>query len=181
MSSRGTSSWPSVFEAFDDHIRNHLFRKGLALPAFEELARNVARSGLRLKCYFMQKPVVGMSDQDAVHDIQRGIDYLSGIADRYGVPINLHLNPTFVSRGTLLEASFLAGKYTPPRLCDVARAALHGQGKSISIFIGLCDEGLATPGGTFIRPGDEPLVQQLEEFNRTQDYCVLRNLCKPDG
>ncbi|MCK4342848.1 MAG: hypothetical protein KAY37_14115 [Phycisphaerae bacterium] len=34
---------------------------------------------------------------------------------------------------------------------------LHGKGKSISIFVGLNDEGLAVAGGSFFRPGDEAL------------------------
>jgi uncharacterized Fe-S cluster-containing MiaB family protein len=63
--------------------------------------------------------------------------------------------------------------YEPPKLSDVVRAARHARGKGISVFIGLSDEGLAAPGGTFLREGDEPLVRALEEFNRTQDFGIL--------
>ena len=59
---------------------------------------------------------------------------------------------------------------------DLARAALHGEGKGIPIFLGLNDEGLAVDGGSFLRPGDEPVVAQLEKFNRTQDYEILRSV-----
>jgi uncharacterized Fe-S cluster-containing MiaB family protein len=88
----------------------------------------------------------------------------------------MHLNPTYVSAGTSLAKSFRNGEYTPPHLIDVAKAALHAKGKRPSVFIGLYDEGLAIPGGSFIRAGDAPVVEQLEAFNRTQDYEVLEKL-----
>jgi len=67
------------FEAFNDRIRNDVFNKGLTIPVFEEVAAMVAEHRFRLKCYFMQKPVPGMSDEDAVQDIKEAIDFLSGI------------------------------------------------------------------------------------------------------
>lgn len=162
------------FEAFDDRIRNDVFRKGLTLDQFEALCRTLARYGFRLKCYFMQKPVAGMSDEDGVRDIQAAIDYLHQQATAASLAINLHLNPTYVATGTPLEEQFRQGAYTPPRLADVARAALHAEGKSLTVFLGLSDEGLACPGGSFLRSGEEPVLAQLEAFNRTQDFAWLR-------
>ncbi len=164
------------FEAFDDHIRNKVFLKGLSLRSFERLVERITQPHFRLKCYFMQKPVAGLSDDDAVRDIQRGIDYLHAVRSRSGVRINMHLNPTYVARGTPLEAAFQAGDYCPPHLRDVVRAVLHGAGKSVSIFVGLNDEGLAVPGGSFLREDDEVLREALEDFNRTQDYDALARL-----
>jgi radical SAM enzyme (TIGR01210 family) len=167
------------FEAFSDRIRNDVFLKGLSVRAFEELVAKAASHQLRLKCYFMQKPTVGMSDDEAVEDIQQGIDYLSSLAERHGVAVNMHLNPTYVARGTPLEKSFLAGEYAPPSLGDVARAVLHGRGKPISIFVGLNDEGLAVDGGSFIRPGDESLVEGFEAFNKSRDFDALERSLGP--
>jgi radical SAM enzyme (TIGR01210 family) len=164
------------FEAFDDHIRNEVFHKGLQLRHVDELCGTLARYGFRLKCYFMQKPVPGMSDAEAVEDIHRAIDYLADLARRHGTRINLHLNPTYVAFGTELERSFRRGEYSPPRLKDVARAALHAEGKPISLFVGLSDEHLACSGGSFVRKGDEPLLALLETFNRSQDFAVLRSV-----
>jgi uncharacterized Fe-S cluster-containing MiaB family protein len=109
-------------------------------------------------------------------DIHRAIDYLSGLTRQHGVRINLHLNPTYVAFGTLLERKFRQGEYSPPRLRDVARAALHAEAKPISIFLGLSDEGLACAGGTFVRPGEEPLVEKLEAFNRSLNFDLLREV-----
>jgi len=164
------------FEAFDDHTRNDLFLKGLRLADFERLCPMLAKHGFRLKCYFMQKPVPGMSDEEAVEDIRRAIDYLAGQAQAHGIRINLHLNPTYVAYGTVLEELFRRGGYSPPRLTDVARAVLHAEGRPLSVFVGLSDEGLACEGGSFIRPGDEALLAVLTEFNRSQDYGKLRAL-----
>jgi radical SAM enzyme (TIGR01210 family) len=164
------------FEAFDEHIRNGLFNKGLSLERLEGLCGLMAPYGYQLKCYLMQKPVPGMTDEQAIQDIHQAIDYLSRKATQYGVRINLHLNPTYAAFGTALERSFRKGEYSPPRLSDVARAALHGEGKDVSIFLGLSDENLAVEGGSFIRPGDEVVIEKLEQFNRIQNYSLLREV-----
>jgi radical SAM enzyme (TIGR01210 family) len=158
------------FEAFDDHIRNEIFDKGLSLEVFERLVSNMALYGFRLKCYFMQKPVPGMTDDEAVEDIRNAIDYLSGMAAKYNININMHLNPTYAARGTLLEKAFLEKEYTPPFLRDVVRSVRYARGKRLSVYIGLSDEGLAVDGGSFLRKGDESLLELLEKFNRTQEY-----------
>jgi len=162
------------FEAFDDRIRNEVFHKGLQLHQVDALCARLSPYGFRLKCYFMQKPVPGMSDAEAMQDIQRAIEYLAELVRRHGIRINLHLNPTFVAMGTALERSFRSGQYTPPRLVDVARAALSAEGKPITLFVGLSDEGLACKGGSFVRPGEEALIAALEAFNRSQDFAMLR-------
>jgi radical SAM enzyme (TIGR01210 family) len=164
------------FEAFDDRIRNEVFMKGFELAAFERFIADVATYGFRVKTYLMQKPVPGLSDDAAIADIHRAIDYLADLAARYDVTINLHLNPTYVAAGTALAREFARGNYTPPLLADVARAALHARGKGLGVFLGLFDEGLAVPGGSFLRSGDGALVATLERFNQTQDFQILSAL-----
>ncbi len=161
------------FEVFDDQIRNQVFDKGLTRTTFEQLVGMMAPYRYRLKCYFMQKPVPAMSDSQAIIDIQHAIDYLDGLVARFGTPINLHLNPTYAARGTRLAEAFHRGEFTPPRLSHVIEAVSHGRGKRVSIYVGLNDEGLAVPGGSFLRDGDEALVTKIETFNSTQDYDVL--------
>ena len=165
------------FEAFDDEIRNKKFNKGLSLEVFERFVVKVSNyKQYKIKCYFMQKPVLGITDEEAVQDIKNAIDYLSQVARGSGVRINMHLNPTYVASGTPLATAFQRGEYIPPQLIDVAKAALHAKGKNISLFLGLFDEGLAVEGGSFVRPGDEELIEQLEQFNRTQDYKILESV-----
>lgn len=161
-------------EAFDDAVRNDFFDKGLDLATFETMVKKIAPYHFRLKCYLMQKPVPEMTGEQAVEDVMAAIDYLSDIATQHKVHINIHLNPTYVAFGTILETSFHDGSYTPPLLKDVARAVRHGEGKNISIYVGLNDEGLAVEGGSFLRPGDEAVCAKLGEFNKSQDYSLLR-------
>ncbi|CAK8713659.1 Elp3/MiaA/NifB-like radical SAM core domain-containing protein [Candidatus Electrothrix gigas] len=164
------------FEAFDEHIRNDVFDKGLTLHVFEEMVQKLAPYKYRLKCYFMLKPVPGMTDNEAVEDIRQAVDYLDTISAKYDIAVNMHLNPTYAARGTLLGRAFLQGEYVPPSLRDLARAASYTEGKRLSVFLGLSDEGLAEQGGSFIREGEEELIERLEMFNQTQDYRILQEV-----
>lgn len=168
------------FEAFDDGIRNGRFDKGLKLEQFERLCALLAPYRFRVKTYFMLKPVPGMTDAEAVDDIRGAVGYLAATAALTGVAINMHLNPTYAATGTPLEAAFRDGSWTPPALPDVARAALAARGTGISVFLGLYDEGLACPGGSFRRAGDARAVAALEAFNRTQDFAILERLAGDD-
>ncbi|MCP4134411.1 MAG: hypothetical protein GY754_25790 [bacterium] len=161
------------FEAFNDRVRNEYFKKGLDLTVFEKFASLVGKYGFRLKTYFMLKPVPQLSEEEAIADIKEGIDYLDSIAARYNLDINMHLNPTYAAKGTPLADAFMEGNYSPPRLESVKEIIRFAKDKSISLYIGLNDEGLAVPGGSFIREGDEKLIKLLEEFNRSQDYSII--------
>jgi len=165
------------FEAFDDGVRNDIFNKGLSLEAFERFVRKASPYGYRVKCYLMQKPVPAMTDAEAIVDIQNAIDYLGQMAAQHHIRINMHLNPTYVATGTMLEQAFRKGEYEPPLLRDVAEAARHARGKAISMYIALSDEGLAVQGGSFVRDDDETIVAELEHFNRTADYSILDRIC----
>lgn len=158
------------FEAFDDELRNVHFKKGLNLDVFEKFVELMSEHDFTLKTYFMLKPVPRISEEDAVEDIKKGIDYLDALARKKGIEINMHLNPTYAAKGTPLADAFADGSFVPPKLESVVEIIRHAKGKSISLFIGLYDEGLAVPGGSFICAGDEGLVEKLEAFNRNQDF-----------
>ncbi|MBN2443077.1 MAG: hypothetical protein JXJ04_17085 [Spirochaetales bacterium] len=162
------------FEAFDEKIRNEHFKKGLTLEVFEKLAEMLSRYKYRLKTYFMLKPVPGLSEDDAIADIAAGIRYLDSISAKYNLDINMHLNPTYAAIGTPLADAFHNGTFVPPTLQSVKKAIAAAEGTRISIFAGLNDEDLAVPGRSFIRPGDEGLIDVIEQFNRTQDFTLLQ-------
>jgi radical SAM enzyme (TIGR01210 family) len=162
------------FEAFDDKIRNEIFNKGLSLETFENMVGKIAVYDYRLKTYFMLKPVPGISEEAAIEDIARAVDYLDTLSRKHNIEINMHLNPTYVAMGTALETEFRKGNYQPPRLESVRKAALAAEWKKISLYIGLNDENLAVPGGSFNRKGDEKLQQILHNFNQTGDFSILK-------
>lgn len=161
-------------EAFCDDIRNEMLGKGLSLVSFENCVRKIATHGLRLKCYFMFQPVPGVDTDQAISDLREAIVYLTDVSQEFSLPINLHVNPTYVARDTKLHEAFLEGTYEPPHLSDVAHAIATAEGSPLTIFVGLYDEGLACEGGSFIRPGDEELMARLNTFNHTQNYGLLR-------
>ena len=167
------------FEAYNDTIRNEIFDKGLKLETFETMVEKIARYEFKLKTYFMLKPVPGLSEKTAIEDIVNGIDYLDSISRKYDLRINMHLNPTFVAIGTALETEFRNGNYEPPRLASLQKAALAAEKKRISLYLGLNDENLAVPGGSFIRRGDEQLLEKLHHFNHTGDFSFLKESMEP--
>lgn len=162
------------FEAFDERIRNDVFRKGLSLSVFEHTVAMASEHGFHIRVYFMVKPVPEMSDTRAVEDVVEAIAYFDQLARQQRASIILHLNPTFVARGTPLETAFRAGRYQPPTLESVVQAALAAEGKQLMLYLGLYDEGLAVEGGSFLSSADEAIASRLEEFNRTQDFDRLR-------
>jgi radical SAM enzyme (TIGR01210 family) len=170
------------FEIFDDHLRNRVFQKGLSKERFERFVVTVQEHSAvkehdyAIKVYFMLKPVEGMTDEQAIRDIHNAIDYLSSLERQMDVEINLHLNPTFVAAGTALQTAFEDDQYNPPTLRDLAQAALRAKDGPLTVFLGLNDEGLAVKGGSFIRPGDEPVLERLAKFNATQDYDILKEV-----
>jgi hypothetical protein len=60
----------------------------------------------------------------------------------------------------------------------VARAVLGAENEPISVYVGLSDEGLAVPSGSFLRPEDEPIRAALERFNILQDYDIVRGVLR---
>lgn len=177
------------FEAYDENIRNNHFRKGLNLSTFENLAQKISITNerflkkypdefmpMKIKAYFMLKPVPGLSDEDAIKDVHDGIDFLHKMANIYKLDVNMHLNPTYVAKGTILEEEFLKQTYFPPTLEMTRQAAVYAKDKNISLFIGLFDEGLAVDGGGFIKDNDEDkrLFGLLSQFNETQNYSLLQ-------
>ena len=122
----------------------------------------------------MLKPVPNLSEEQAIIDVVNGINYLDKIVNKFNIDINMHLNPTYVAYGTLLEKEFNKGNYIPPALESVRKAILAAEGKKVSIYIGLYDEGLAVKGGSFIRKGDENLIKKLNQFNTTQDFSIIK-------
>jgi radical SAM enzyme (TIGR01210 family) len=176
------------FEAFDEKIRNEIFNKGLSFEKIDQLASNLSKINekfvkknprgyrkMKLKTYFMLKPIHGITDKHAVTDVMNGINYLHDLASKYNMEINMHLNPTFVARGTPLEEEFRKGNFYPPSLALTREAMLFAKNKNISLFVGLNDEGLAVEGGTFSckTPEEKILYQKIEGFNVIQNFEIL--------
>ena len=119
----------------------------------------------------MYKAVPNMSTEEAIVDINNAAQYASDLEEAHGVQINMHISPTYVAVGTLLEKEFNEGNYTPPgpreinNLCN--KLSLFD---NISYYISLNDEGLSS---THIE--DEytdfiSLKQKVDHFNTYQNW-----------
>ena len=131
-------------------------------------------AGVHLRCYFMYRPLPEMTPETAAADIRLAADFLDKFVDSAGgSQITMHLNPTYVAVGTDLERSFSDGKYRPVQLTEVENLLATMAGHGIDIYVGLNDEGLAVPGGSFLTPGSEEVIGRLKRFNRTRDFSLL--------
>ena len=133
-----------------------------------------SKYNISLKWYMMYKAVPNMSTEAAIIDINSAAAYASALENEHGVQINLHISPTYVAVGTLLEKEFNEGNYTPPgtkeinALCD--ELALF---KNISYYISLNDEGLSS---THIEDDYKEFIalkQKVDHFNTYQSWPQL--------
>jgi len=159
------------FEIFDDEIRNGYYKKGLYKSSIENLMPLFSKYNISLKFYMMYKAVPQMTTQDAIVDINNTSQYVHDLVEKYGVAINMHISPTYVAVGTLLEKEFNEGKYTPPgpkeinMLCD--ELTLYN---NVSYYISLNDEGLSS---THIEEEYElflNLKSKVDYFNSYQKF-----------
>lgn len=161
------------FEIFDNYLRNNCFDKGLEIDVFEKMAIRLARYKYQLVTYFMFKPLPQMTEKAAIKDIHNAINYLDMIVEKHKIQLTLYLNPTYVATGTQLETAFLKKEYYPPNLESVVEAIKPAKDTAIKVYVGLSDEGLAVPNGSFRRQGDDEIFSKLAKFNATQDYSLL--------
>ena len=159
------------FEIFDDDLRNGYYQKGFYKSSLEKLMPLFSKYNISLKFYMMYKATPSMSLSDAIEDINNASSYANDLVNEYKVNINLHISPTYVAVGTLLEKEFNEGNYTPPgpveiaALCDSLEIF-----KSVSYYISLNDEGLSS---THIE--DEytlylSLKERVDYFNINQEF-----------
>lgn len=160
-------------EVFDETLRNRHYRKNLTNRILEGALAACAAGGASFRGYFMYRPLPGMTPSEAEADLRRGVELLEAAASHHALEVTLHLNPTFVAVGSELEQEFQLGRFEPVTL-DELEMALARLGKTrIRVHVGLSDEGLAVPGGSFLRPGCEPSLERLRKYNLVQDPSVL--------
>ncbi len=159
------------FEIFDDELRNGYYNKGFYKSHLEKLMPLFGKYNISLKFYMMYKSIPQMSTEDAIIDINNAAKYASELVNMYDVQINMHISPTYVAVGTLLEKEFNEGNYTPPgpkeigSLCDDLSIF-----ENISYYISLNDEGLSS---THIEDDYKDflnLKQRIDYFNSYQKW-----------
>lgn len=159
------------FDAFDQS-RSRAIRKGITRASFERAVQRMGETGTDLMTYVLVKPCA-MTDEEALTDVQRAAEYVHEIAARNRIRVRISLEPTFVVPDTFLAEEFHAGRYQPPLLELVVRAAA-----SIAplgpLTVGLWDEGLKPIAVPTAEPQDlHRIIDALKRFNLTQDAAAL--------
>ena len=163
------------YETHDPDLRNRVLGKGLTVEALHRLLQLVAANGASLKAYLMLKPHYSLSEEAGVSEAMNGVNELAQLGKQYGVPVAVHLNPTYIARGCRLAGELVAHHFAPPELASVIAVGRAARGLGLNIYAGLDDEGLAVAGGTFRSTGYDRAraVAALQAFNRHQDGARL--------
>ncbi len=152
-------------EVFDLDLRNKRMRKGLSNKAIASLAGLLGQTGGWLRCYMMLKSVPGMTDEDAIADIDNARTFFEALAEEHGLDVLLHINPTYAAIGTELERAFKTGAFVPPDLNKMVDYLRRSPTRKVQLHFGLNDEGLATKGGSFINDANAEALKLLQRFN----------------
>lgn len=160
------------YETHDPILRNKVLGKGLTLERLHELLAMLARRSMSLKAYLMLKPHWSLTEEQGIVEACNGVDELADLSRQYGVPVSIHLNPTYIARGCRLAEELLAHDYEPPELTSLVEVLRDCHRQGIPVYVGLDDEGLAVQGGTFQSTGvdRERVVAAVQAFNRHQDF-----------
>ncbi|HAH08071.1 MAG TPA: hypothetical protein DCM05_16365 [Elusimicrobia bacterium] len=166
------------YETQDERIRNQVLRKGLSEESFRRLGALLASKGVRLKAYVLVKPDPAMSEAEGVEEAVKTLQKLAALGKELRLGVSVHLNPTYVAKGSLLEKEFRAKSYEPPRLWSVVDILLKTEAAGLPVQVGLHTEGLAVRKGSFHNCGkcDEAVRKALKTFSGTQDYGLLKDL-----
>lgn len=160
-------------DAYSDHLRQRILRKGVTRKAFESAVSRLAPTATGLLCYVMLKPW-SMDDNRASADAVRCAEYAHEVAARFGLSCRIALEPTFVVPGTPLSQLYLEGSYNPPSLWLV-KETLERIAKFGAVQVGMWDEGLQPLAVPSASPKYQPILREMfNNFNLTQDIGVLR-------
>ncbi len=159
------------YETRNPQLRNRVLGKGLGERALVQLFEMLAANDSGLKAYLMLKPHHSLSEEEGVREAIAGLDHLDGLGRAHGVPVSIHLNPTYIAKGCSLTDELVAHGFEPPELSSVLTVVREAHQRGLPIYVGLDDEGLAVHGGTFQSTGldRDATVAAIKAFNAHQD------------
>lgn len=156
------------FETVDPRIRDDVLGKREGIPTFLAGLDMVAEVGADLTAYVLFKPDPAMTDEEAVVECERSIDFIREECARRSVSLTVRLNPMYLALGSRWSAlAKSTPAYQPPRLTDVMAVAAKKANEGVKMYIGLSTEGLDAPGGTYASREDysSRLIRPVKLFN----------------
>lgn len=156
------------FETLDANIRDGILFKQESLDTFTAGLDKIAETQCDLTCYVLYKPSPVMSDDEAFVEAELSIDYLVRECHGRKIPLTIRLNPMYIAKGSRwADLARQTPSYKPPRLTDVMRLAEKKTHEGVRVYIGLSNEGLGGPLGTYAQREDysPSLIKQVILFN----------------
>jgi archaeosine synthase beta-subunit len=144
-------------ESRDDHVRNNLIRKGLAIKDFEEAVVKIRESGAQILAYVFLKPL-GLTEEEALEDTWKTIEYCRFL----GVE-EIEMSCAFIQPGTKMAEAYQRGEFRPPNLWTIINIIQRAADAGWTISIGSFDDEpppIAIPNNN-CPDNCSPLIYQL--------------------
>ncbi|MGF1508371.1 MAG: TIR domain-containing protein [Myxococcota bacterium] len=157
-------------ETKNTELRNKILKKGLSDQGVAHVMKACAAADIGFVAYLLVKPQGIRSDEEAIADAVESAQWIVGEAKKHGTKARIAFEPVFITKDTVLEREYLAGRYTLLNLWAVVEVAKRTASLGVPIFIGMSDEGLSdhrTPGGCGAY--DEDVKAAIQAFNKTND------------
>jgi radical SAM enzyme (TIGR01210 family) len=156
------------FETLNADIRDRTLGKRESVESFLGGLNQLASAGAELTAYVLYKPSPYMTDEDAVVECERSIDFLVEECARRKVGLTVRLNPMYVASGSYwAQLARSVDSYRPPRLSDVVALAAKKAQEGVRVYIGLSTEGLNEAAGYYTSREDYSprLIARVKGFN----------------
>lgn len=163
------------FETLDDEIRQTVLRKKISRRIMEDRISLLADLGMRFTSYILVKPAPRMTEEHGVREAIATMEYLADVCARRDVEFVAYLTPTYLARGSYLQATTAPGDWMPPTIQSIFDVVVAGHRMGIPVYSGLWSEGLAEENTDFRgRDGYDPkLHRAIIRFNKTNDFGYL--------
>lgn len=159
-------------ETTNDEINKRSINKGHTLKQFERAVKILHDHNVQVKGYILLKPIF-LSESQALQDaIESAKDM-----QRLGVQ-NISINPSYIGKGTLMDALFKQKNYQPPWLwtvLKVTREIKNIVGENIRVISDPVAAG-STRGPRNCGECDKQFKETLKEFSFTQESKLLDSL-----
>lgn len=121
-------------ESHNDHVRNHIIKKGLPIKLFEEKVRLLKSYGFSVMVYVFLKPL-GLSEKESLQDVIETIKYLLAL----GVD-EIALSSAFIQKDTEMYQEYKSGNFRVPWLWTILEIIKLVESNSWPVFIGHFDD-----------------------------------------
>jgi radical SAM enzyme (TIGR01210 family) len=160
------------FETSNNDIRQKVLRKGLPQNLFERKIALLSKNNIFIRVYVMLKPSPYMSEAEGIEDCVSTIKYLHDLGEKNNNPIVVHLNPTFILKGSKFEAMAKAQHYKPPTLWSLAEVLHRVNPLGMKFHLGLSIEGIEHRNGHIFgncETCNPVFLKEMRQYNKHHD------------